>query len=391
MVLWILFAAMTVLAALVIVVPLFRKEAHSTSAPAHDVAIYKDQLAELDKDLENGLITADEAEAARTEISRRLLHASDNVVEKRQAASPLIRNLALALVVIGVPVISGVMYFSVGAPDIPDQPLQSRQVNPHPNAEVDKMIAGTEAYLNENRGNGNAWAMLGQAYLRARRGADAITAFQKAIELLGANAQLETGLGAAYMFADNGEINAEAKAAFERAVALDPNSVEPRFFLAVGLNREKRYGEAVKAWEAIMKSADPSKPWFANARHELIVARKGAGLPVDDIPPLPKAPPPPPATAEAPGPSADDVAAARDMSAGDRQAMIEGMVSNLAERLDEQGGSAEEWIRLMRAYMVLKRQDDAKAAAEKALAAYRDDAGAQARIKDAANGLGIAL
>lgn len=69
-----------------------------------------------------------------------------------------------------------------------------------------------------------------------------------------------------------------------------------------------------------------------------------------------------PATASAPsapGPTQEDIAAASQMSADDRAAMIEGMVARLEDRLTTEGGTAEEWLRLLNAYVQLDRMDDA--------------------------------
>ncbi len=90
-----------------------------------------------------------------------------------------------------------------------------------------------------------------------------------------------------------------------------------------------------------------------------------------------------------PGPSRADVDAAAGMSGQDRQAMIEGMVAQLAARLDASGGDVEEWLRLIRAYQVLGRTDDAKAAAERALDAFSGDPEAQARIRSIEAEIGL--
>lgn len=382
MVFWILLAVMTVLAALAVIVPLLRAGKDPATAAAHDVAVYKDQLAELEKDLEDGLISVSEAEAARTEIARRLLKASEAAAPERPKPRAWRRSAAIAVSVLGIPAMSLALYFLLGSPDLPDQPLSARQQNPHQGQDVAKMIKGAEAYLTANPNDGTAWALLGPVYLRINRGADAANAFRKAIELVGSDAKLETGLGEALVMMAGGTVGPDAKAAFERALKHDPKAVEPRFFLAVALNQERRYTEAVAAWENFLKDSDPRQPWVPYARQELKRAKQGAGLPVDEEAP---------SAASPPGPTSEDVAAARDLSAGDRQAMIEGMVSRLDERLTADGGSVEDWIRLIRAYMVLERKDDARTTAQKALNAYDGDNGSQARIKEAASGLGIAL
>ena len=75
----------------------------------------------------------------------------------------------------------------------------------------------------------------------------------------------------------------------------------------------------------------------------------------------------------APKLSDDTIAAAKDMSEGDRNTMIRGMVDRLATRLKDNGNDVEGWLRLVRAYMVLGERDKAQAA----LVEARLDAGAE--------------
>jgi len=273
----------------------------------------------------------------------------------------------------------------------------------HGGRDINKLVEGAEAYLQKNPDDGKAWALLAPVYLRLNQGDKAANAFRRAIALNGANATLEIGLGEAIVSAEGGKVGTDAQAAFQRALGHDPAAVEPRFFLAVALNQEQKFPEAVVAWEAFLKDADPREPWVPYARAELAKARKGAGLPpAAEMPPMaaapvapmapsPTAPSPTAPSPAAPGPTADDVAAAQDMTQEDRQSMIESMVARLAERLETEGGGAEDWIRLMRAYMVLNRKDDARSAALKAIEAHKDDSAAKAQIENAASGLGIVL
>ncbi|MBB4305052.1 cytochrome c-type biogenesis protein CcmH [Rhodobium orientis] len=397
MVLWTLIAVMTVVAVVAVIVPLVLQSGKKlTPAAAHDVAVYKDQLDEVSRDLDSGLINSAEAEATRAEIARRLLRAS----EAEEKAQPPKRSrmpwAAAAAAIVLVPVISVALYLAVGSPGIPDQPLSARApaTSPH-GGDVARLLEGAEAYLKDNPSDGTAWSLVAPVYLRVNRPSDAVTAFGKAIELLGSNAKLQIGLGESIVAREGGKVVEDAKAAFRRALEHAPDAVEPRFFLAVALNQEGSFKEAAAAWEEFLKTTDPREAWVRFARSELEKAQKGAGLPVKmpEVAAAPQAQPQQPAAEApaAPGPSADDVAAAREMNTEDRQSMINDMVARLAERLETDGGSADEWIRLMNAYMVLGKKDEARQAAAKAIAAHGGDAAARARIEQAAGGLGIPL
>ena len=406
MVLWTLIAVMTVVAVVAVILPLILQSGKKlTPAAAHDVAVYKDQLDEVSRDLDSGLIDSTEAEATRAEIARRLLRASEAEGKAPQPKRSRMPWAAAAAAIVLVPVVSVALYLAVGSPGIPDQPLSARApaTSPH-GGDVARLLEGAEAYLKDNPNDGTAWSLVAPVYLRVDRPSDAVTAFGKAIELLGSNAKLQIGLGESIVAREGGTVVEDAKAAFRRALEHAPDAVEPRFFLAVALNQEEKFKEAVAAWEEFLKTTDPRQAWVRFARSELEKAQKGAGLPVK-MPEVAAAPqqPRPEAPAggattggattapSAPGPSAEDVAAARQMNTEDRQAMINDMVARLAERLETEGGSADEWIRLMNAYMVLGKKDEAKQAAAKAIEAHGGDAAAKARIEQAAGGLGIPL
>ncbi|MCW2307878.1 cytochrome c-type biogenesis protein CcmH [Rhodobium gokarnense] len=397
---------MTVVAVVAVIVPLLLQSGKKPApAAAHDVAVYKDQLDEVSRDLDSGLIDSAEAEATRAEIARRLLRASEAEAKAQPSQRSRMPWAAAAAAIVLVPIVSVALYLAVGSPGIPDQPLSARApaTSPH-GGDVARLLEGAEAYLKDNPSDGTAWSLVAPVYLRVNRPSDAATAFGKAIELLGSNAQLQIGLGESIVAREGGKVVEDAKAAFRRALEHEANAVEPRFFLAVALNQEGSFKEAAAAWEAFLKTTDPREPWVRFARSELEKAQKGAGLPVKmpDVAaapevtapqqPAPQAPAGGEATAPAaPGPSAEDVAAAQQMNTEDRQAMINDMVSRLAERLETDGGSADDWIRLMRAYMVLDKKDEARQAAAKAIAAHGGDAAARARIEQAAGGLGIPL
>lgn len=370
MVFWISAAILTAIAVLAVLGPLARRTSADTSDAEADVAVYRDQLDELERDVDRGLIEAQEAEAARTEIARRLLRA-----RRRAAAggsSSLIRRRTVAiLALVVVPLATIAIYAGLGQPTYPDQPWAERLARDGAGQSLDALVARVEDHLAEDPDDGRGWAVLGPIYIRMGRPTDAISAFRNAIRLTGDDSELFSGLGEAIVQASGGVVTQEATIAFQRAGELQPDAAKPRFFLALGLGQAGRTEEAIAAWQGLIASADGSEPWLPIARQQL--AALGAEAPGPALP----------------GPSDADVEAAGEMGASDRQAMIEGMVAGLAARLEEQGGSVEEWQRLIRAYSVLGRSDDARAAAEQAKAAFADDPEAQARIEATERDIGL--
>ncbi|MBD8874878.1 c-type cytochrome biogenesis protein CcmI [Roseibium polysiphoniae] len=381
MMFWILIAVMTAAAALSILVPLARSARREDPVEAEqtaDTAVYRQQLAEVDRDLERGLIETEAAVAARTEIARRLLAADERQhgAETGSKSGALLR-LAMVTALVFLPLGSFGLYLYLGSPDLPDQPLFARLSEPAENQSVDVLVARVERHLSENPQDGQGWSVVAPVYMRMGNPKAAANAYANAIRLLGATAQLETDFGEALTVANDGIVSADAQAAFERAVALEPGAVKPRFFLALALGQEGKSEEAIASWSSLLEGADPSEAWVPVAQAELaklggtqMAGRLGSGEAL-------------------PGPSAEEVAAASDMTDQDRTAMISGMVEGLAERLDDTGGSVDEWLRLIRAYSVLGEGDKAAAALTKARKVFAEDTSSLGRINEMAEKAGI--
>lgn len=361
MLLWIALAAMTGLAALALLWPLARRGSALTPQ-ASDVAIYKDQLAEIERDLERGLIGRSEAQAARVEVSRRLIEADDDAKAGKDGLpaaqqSTGRRRLAASIVLLAVPLVSLGLYAYLGSPASPDQPLAARLDGNLENASVDELVARVEAKLAQNPEDGRGWELMAQIYLRQGRFEDAKQAYANALRLLGSTAEREANFGVAIVAAADRMVTADAKAAFQRALKLDPKEFRSAYFLGLAREQDGDKKGAVEAWQALIAG----NPDAADFLRQEIARVGGQSQPAPGDAP----------GAAARGPSQDDVNAAQAMTPEERGKMIQGMVSGLAERLKSQGGSPEEWVKLIKAYSVLGQADKARNAladARKALA-----------------------
>ena len=124
MVLFALMAVMTVVASLAVLVPLARGAGPGLGRLAAERAVYRDQLAEIGRDLDRGVVDPREAEAARTEIARRLLKTGGE--DERAAARPGLVRIAMLVGMIGIPAVALASYLSLGSPNLPDLPLAER-------------------------------------------------------------------------------------------------------------------------------------------------------------------------------------------------------------------------------------------------------------------------
>jgi cytochrome c-type biogenesis protein CcmH len=359
--LWLAFALMTAAAIFAVLWPLGRRTA---GAGGSDIAVYRDQLEEVTRDRATGLIGEAEAEAAKVEVSRRLIAAADAAeADAAAGGSPLWRRRATALTgLLLLPIGAAALYLALGSPQLPGQPLAERAGAVRQDRSIQNLVSQVEAHLERNPNDARGYEVVAPVYLRLGRFDDAVNARRKSLALAGETAERQADLGEALASAANGVITVEAKAAFERALALDPNDQKAKFFIGVAAEQDGDKPQAAAIWTKMLKDAPPDAPWAPLVRESL--ARLGVA-PATVAPPI----------ALAPGPSAADVAAAGNMSEKDRGDMVRGMVARLAEKLQADGNDLEGWQRLLRAYMVLGERDKALVAAgdaRKALASEPD-------------------
>lgn len=374
MFLWIILALLTAAVAAVLFVTLARAGREPAADRAGELAVYRDQLAELERDREGGLIGADEAEYAKAEIGRRLLAAAGGRQdENTDAASPRSLSATALVVICLVPAIGLSLYLNLGSPNLPDQPLAARLANPGNNMAL--LVAKAEQHLAQNPEDGSGWDLLAPIYFKAMRLGDAELAYRNAIRLLGVSPERLAGLGETLVASNDGIVVEDARLAFEESVRLQRDNPRARFYVALGLEQAGRQDEARAAFEAIAAESPPDAPWMELIRQH-IAATGGT----------------PAAVAEAPrGPSSEDVAAVAGMSAGDRQEMIRGMVEGLAARLDENPNNLEGWLQLVRSYSVLGDKDSAAQAVKTGLETFPAEGDEGRRLVALAREMGLAV
>lgn len=366
MTLWLLFALMTAAAIFAVLWPLGRVRAPQKSG--NDIAVYRDQLDEIARDHTAGLIGEREAEAARVEVSRRLIAAADATSAEPAASGGTFRRRAAGLAgLFIIPLVAAGLYLTLGSPELPGQPLVSRDTTPLQDRSLDRLVAQVESHLEKNPEDGRGWEVVGPVYMRLGRFDDAVKARRNSLRLNGENADREADLGESLMGAANGVITDEAKGAFERAVTHDPKHNKARFFLGVAAQQDGQDEKAAEMWRAMLADIRPGSPWIGMVRQALAQVDPSAAS--SDA-------------SSAPGPTAADVAAAGEMKPEDRDAMVRGMVDRLAERLKSDGSDVDGWLRLVRAYTVLGERDRALSALADARRALGQDADKLRRLDE---------
>jgi cytochrome c-type biogenesis protein CcmH len=360
MTLWLVLVLMTAAAIFAVLWPLAQR---TPLRRGSDVAVYRDQLDEIQRDRSTGLIGDAEAEAARVEVSRRLIAAADAAESERPAdetATLRHRRVTAIAGLILLPAGAFALYLTLGSPDLPGEPLAARVQTAGEARDVQDMVAKVEDHLAHNPNDGKGWEVLAPVYMRLGRYDDAVRAWSNVISLNGSNAEREADFGEAMVAAANGVVTADAKAAFDRALKIDSQDVIARFYLGMAADQDGRGAEANKIWSDLIAGAPPNAPWIEVVRHAL--ARNAPAVAPTGRP------------AGQPGPTAAEIAAAAQMKPDQRNEMIRGMVARLADKLKADGSDLAGWERLLRAYMVLGDHDKAKAAAADARKALAGDA-----------------
>lgn len=365
-----------------------------------DVAVYRDQLRELDRDRARGTLSSEEAEAARAEVARRLLNAdAEQARPSRGTGNGMVGLLLIALPVIGISLVG---YLSLGAPGYPDLPLQSRiaQIEENratrpdqataeagvPDAidtsreDVTQMAAQLKTVLLERPDDLRGWRLAVQTQTGLNDLEAAWRSQNRVLAILGDEAQgPDFALLAELMIlAADGYVSPQAETALAEAVRRDPANGTARYYAGAMYAQGGRPDRALSIWRGLVADSLPDDPWLEPiyAQIERISVLAGDPTNLDELP-------------QPRGPSSDDIAASEDLSPQERIEMIGGMVQGLSERLATEGGSAREWSRLITAYGVLGRTDAADAVYQEAKVVFGADPAALDTLARAADRAGI--
>jgi len=411
MTLWFSFALMTAAVIFSVLWPLRR--AQRELGAGSDVAVYRDQLAEIKRDRLSGLIGEAEAKAAQVEVSRRLLAAADAADAQSQnkpATQSLHRRRLVALIaLLALPLGTVALYLLVGSPNEPAQPLAARLNTPMEKRSLPALVAQVEDHLAHKPEDGRGWQVLAPIYMRMGRFDDASKAWRNTLRLMGESADGEADLGEALVGVANGVVTAEAAGAFDHALALDAHNVKAGFFRGLSAAQDGKREQAAAIWRDLLHNAPTGAPWIDLVQKSLAqlepntgadnpsmaadnaIAGRSAGpsMAADNVMAAPSAGPSVAADNASVGPTADQIAVAQDLNPQDRADMIRTMVERLAQRLTQDGSDVEGWLRLIRSYVVLGERDKALGAAARARQALAGADDKVRRIDALVKGLGL--
>jgi cytochrome c-type biogenesis protein CcmH len=382
MLLFICFAVLAAAVTWAVTRPLWSEPSAASLDNDPELAVYRDQLATIERERDEGLIGAAEAEAARVEVARRLIkHAEESAPAAAARAQPRFdARVALGLAA-ALPVLAVVLYLGLGQPGLPGRPYSARLTSPIDRADVNDLIAKVEKHLRDKPNDGPGWDVLAPVYMRMGEFQEASDAYAQAIRLLGESPQRLSGFARAMVMQQNGIVDERARKAFEKLRTLEPDSVEPKVWLAIAREQDGDLAGAAGEYRALLALPGIQDPWksLLQERVRLVAAKLGQPVPPEAAAPAGK-------DAPAASRGAPDVNA---MTPEQREAFVTRMVDGLAERLKSNGKDLEGWLRLVRAYAVLGRKEDATAALSTARSNFAGDTKALGELDELADTLGL--
>ncbi len=387
MIFWVIIALMSAVSVVVVLLPLVRPRRRAGGRDDFNAQVYKDQLAEVDRDEERGTLKADQAEAARAEIGRRLL-AADGKAENGDVGSDgdmsPVPIIAIALL---LPAGAVALYLVLGQPGTPDFPLAERgdlsataraagDGGAAP-ADIKTMIEKLQTSLSTKPDDLEGWVLLARTQMSQANYAAGADAYKKAMALKDDPSLMTDYAEALVMVAAT--VTPKALKFFTEARTRDPFNPKARFYIGMAKVESGKVRAALQEWIDLVAISPPGAPWVPAVMEQAAQAVKKLGLKLRDIRPstearaLAKAAREKRAKANAatnsqstrPGPGRADVEAAAKMTAADRDALIRSMVRRLADRLMENPDDPAGWEQLAQAYDVLGEPKKAAEARKK--------------------------
>ena len=352
----ILIAVVSLVAAVFLTLPLWRPRKTVSDRSEHDLAVYRQQLADVDADIARGAMTESEGEAVRLEVERRMLKAARTADSAKPITTP--RRVLAAIVFVAVPAASIGLYQLQGNPDLPGVPFAERAPDNTPDrARFAALLQQLEEHLKTDPRDPRGWQMLADGYLRLGEPDKAADALSRAVKQFPDNAEMKSAFGEALVLDSSGAVGPEALRVFNEALAIDPAQVAPRYYIGLSALQAGRPQEAYDTWRALAAESHADAPYLPTIQKGLDAAAKQLGIAPEQATKIAKAAPPP-------QPSQEAMDAASNMTPEQRNEFIRSMVGRLAARLEENPDDLDGWLRLGQSYTVLGE-------ARKAAEAYR--------------------
>ncbi len=236
---------------LLLLVPYWRRSRDTADRRQLNAAIYRDEMADLDRDLATGALNEADHRQAKEELQRRLLEDSSGA--EAAYAKPAVPKKTLAVLALLLPLAAAGLYLMLGTPAGINPPPEERQFT---RADIDRMVAGLAARLEQQPDNVEGWIMLARSYRALRRLDEAASAYAHAVALTGNDPNLLAEY-ADVIILRTGSFDGKPTELIIRALKLDPDNVQAGWLAGTAAFEHGRYAEAVGFWERALKQLPP--------------------------------------------------------------------------------------------------------------------------------------
>lgn len=384
MVIWLLLTVLCSSAAVAISIPLIRRYENTMTERRMGVAIYQDQLQEVERDMSAGAINSPDAELAKIEIQRRLL-ATSRSAETTRPLTPAWKRLAL-ISCTGLVILGGVnLYAYMGSPELSTtaalpqpssggmsaaQQASTSQLPKNSNAsaqpnQVDGIIEKLAQRLKNNPDDAEGWRMLGWSYFNRERYQDSVDAYAKAVALEPHNVDFKSAYAESLVQAAQGIVTPSAQMVLEEVLIENPKEERARFYNALGREQAGDQAGALDRWLSLLADAPLDARWREDVRQRVADLGKATNRDVSAALALPSLP----------------ASNQQQLGQADENAVVDGMIAKLADRLDKNPTDRDGWAMMIRSLLVKGDKASADEALAKALEVFRGDAVTIAGLK----------
>lgn len=263
---WVVAACLVGAALLFIIPPLFirRTEKGVLERGQININIYKNQLSELERDLAAGDIDQAHYDKSRMEIERRLLE-DTSAVEVAAAAAPgkTLNIVTTAVVAIALPVSAVVLYYKLGNPTAMDPAARMAEAaSPHGaegdmQAQIEGMVGKLAQRLQENPSDIEGWVMLGRSFSVLGRYDEAVTAYEKAISVVGEDAMLLTDYADAVAMSSGQSLEGKPMELLDKALKIDPQNQKALWLMGTAYFERGDFVSAINLWKRLQQMIPP--------------------------------------------------------------------------------------------------------------------------------------
>jgi cytochrome c-type biogenesis protein CcmH len=268
---WVICALLIVIALAFVLPPVLQRSDNAEIVSDEErkqanIAVYRDQLSELEADLRNGIIAEDQYAQDRDEIERRLLEDTTTTRSKKgTTTAPIDARSTAYLLGFGLPLVAIIFYLKVGEPDRITNPApvggppaaESAAPPERTQAQIEANVAKLAERLKSNPNDAQGWTMLARSYSSMEKYSDAVNAYAKATELNPNDADLLAEYAFVTGMAGGKSLEGKPTELINRALKVDPENPKALQLAGSAAFQAKDYNKAIDYWQRVLKKVPP--------------------------------------------------------------------------------------------------------------------------------------